>query len=132
MNDAHKIGLEHGNPVPVTDFAWDEIDVHEQEARIRNLAADKTHFKIRLEQVIQSVRDCILAGNPSPERAGRRAYYFAQLVSKVPPFQSQAKLAKHLGITPGRVSQELNAFLGENPLIRSISQPRLNASRSCE
>jgi hypothetical protein len=134
VSDAHKIGFDDNvRPVPSVEFDFDAIEARERDAEIRNLKADVEFFKDRLADVIRCVRDSILLGNPTPKQAGRRAYYFAQLVSEVGPFESQAQLAKHLGVTPGRISQELNSFLDENPLIKRLSRlragKRLNAPR---
>lgn len=110
------------------DFAAVETDrdaiILEQEARIGDLEADLLHYKEKSIEIVRVIFNTILSGLPAEAEAGRRAYFFAQLVFEKPPFDSQAQLAKHLGVSGAAVSQQLNDFRADFPLISQISHPR--------
>jgi hypothetical protein len=120
VNAPDKIGFDDdGKPVGVTDFDFAEV-----EAERRDNAAAIENYRDKLTEFVRFTCDALLSGNPTAEQAGRRAFFFAQLGLENPPFKSQAKLAKHLGITGAAVSQQLNAFRAAFPLISRISRKR--------
>jgi hypothetical protein len=112
LNAPGKIGFDDdGQPVGVTEFNYDEV-----EADARDRDATLLYYREKLAEFVRFTCDALLSGNPSAEIAGRRAYFFA-LALKQPPFASQNELAAHLGLSKGAISQQLNAFVGQNPLL---------------
>jgi hypothetical protein len=105
--------FENEARVGVTEFNFADLD---KEADARDRDATLFYYREKLSDFVRFTCAALLSGNPTAAIAGRRAFYFA-FALKQPPFETQAQLAKHLGVTPGRVSQELNAFLGQNPLL---------------
>ena len=117
MNAENKIGFDDdGRPVHVTDFDFAAL-----EAERRDHENDAHYYRDKLVEFVRFTCDALLAGNPSAEIAGRRAYFFA-LVLKQPPFSSQAELARHLGLTEGRISQQLKEFQRGNPLFLAANR----------
>ena len=115
MNAENKTGFDDdGKPVHVTDFDFAAL-----EAERRDHVADVQYYRDKLSEFLRFTCDALLAGNPSAEIAGRRAYFFALLL-KQPPFPTQAELARHLGLSGAAVCQQLNAFKAENPLFSAL------------
>jgi hypothetical protein len=113
-----KIGFDDdGHPVGVTEFNFDAL---EADAQRRDYEDAIRYQRDKLAEFVRFTCDALLAGNPSAEIAGRRAYFFALLL-KQPPFASQSELARHLGLTEGRISQQLKAFKRENPLFLALN-----------
>jgi len=130
LNAPGKIGFDDdGQPVGVTEFDFDAVEadkdaiILEQDARIADLEADVRNYKEKACELVRVIFGTILSGLPAEAEAGRRSYFFAQLVFEKPPFDSQAQLAKHLGISGAAVSQQLNDFREDFPLISQISRP---------
>ena len=116
MNAENKIGFDDdGRPVHVTDFDFAAL-----EAERRDHKNDVHYYRDKLVEFVRFTCDALLAGNPSAEIAGRRAYFFALLL-KQPPFSSQAELARHLGLSGAAVCQQLNAFKAETPLFAALN-----------
>jgi len=131
LNPAAKIFFDDANhPVPAVGFDFDAVDlkaeleaarerIAELEARLdverRDHKADTGHYRDKLAEFARFTCGALIGGKPSAEIAGRRVYFFALLL-KQSPFSSQAELARHLGLTPGAVCQQLNAFKANNPL----------------
>lgn len=113
MNPNDKIGFDDdGRPVAVTEFDFAPL---EADAQRRDYEEAIQYQRDKLAEFVRFTCDALLAGNPSAEVVGRRAYFFALLL-KQSPFESQAELARHLGLSEGRISQQIKAFLRENPL----------------
>jgi hypothetical protein len=131
-----KIGFDDdGKPVGVTEFDFAALDakgelaearerIAELEAQLnvakRDRVAGVAYYRDKLPEFVRFTCDALLAGNPSAETAGRRAYFFALLL-KQSSFSSQAELARHLDLSEGRISQELKAFKRENPLFIAVN-----------
>jgi hypothetical protein len=104
---------DSGQRVPVVEFDFAAL---EDEAERNDRERVERYNREKLGDFVRFACDAILSGNPSAEVAGRRAYFFAFLL-KQPPFVTQAELSKHLGLSKGAISQQLNSFLLENPLL---------------
>lgn len=119
MHPDAKIYFDDANhPVPAVEFDFDAL---EADATRRDYENTIRYQRDKLAEFVRFTCDALLAGNPSAEIAGRRAYYFALLL-KQPPFSSQAELARHLDLTEGRISQQLKEFQRENPLFLAANR----------
>lgn len=115
MSPAGKTGFDDaGRPVPVEDFQHAE-----EEAARADRDSAISYYRDKLQEIFPFFCDALLSGNPTAEQAGRRAYFLA-LVIRQPPFETQTELATHLGLSKGAISQQLNSFLRENPILAGL------------
>src|SRR5438105_588304 len=90
-------GYEGGQKVPITWPKGGEVP----DAGAVDLG-EGVRAAVWLANVAQYNSDLLLADRPALDLAGRRAYLVEFLLRRS-PFISQARLAKYLGLSPGRV-----------------------------
>jgi DNA-binding MarR family transcriptional regulator len=88
----------------------------ELETRISDLERDLAFYKEKRVEELRFLFAILHDGLPPEKIAGRRSYFLAQRFFSKPQFKSDAALARHLGITPAAVSQQLNEFLNKFPV----------------
>jgi DNA-directed RNA polymerase specialized sigma24 family protein len=97
---------DHGKPVQAVGFVYpaDEPEPEPPDA-VDGAAAARTAFDRR--RAAAAIIEILIAGT-TMKQAGQRAFVLAYVL-KLCPCRTQKELAKRLGVTPGRVSQILNA-----------------------
>jgi hypothetical protein len=108
--------FENGQRVPVVQPDFAELDHASEIEQLRN-ASD--YQREKLGEVLRFIFAVLLDDLPSAAQVGRRAYLLAWILNQT-PFETQSELADHLQISHGRLSQELNKILSENPMLTGI------------
>jgi len=117
VNGEQKIGFDDNSQrVAVTDFDFAAVD---RDSAIEDLQAALDYAKSKIPELLDMVLEILISETLTAEQLKRRVFYFAFLTRRK-PFASQTDLAKHLGITPAAVSQQLNSLCEKFPLLARL------------
>lgn len=99
MIEPHSGYESNGEQVPAVDFVYPSYD-----PVIQRDDPDPDALRLARQETVIRLLDWLTRGHET-ERIGRRTVYLAFILH---PNETQRELAGRLGLTPGRVSQELN------------------------